>query len=81
MERNSVTCARGNARAYIQKSGVVLLPVLTPSRTSEHRTHARPTRGSAGPGGLLCDQFPNITTVITNLYTKLHTYAICVTGY
>ena len=77
MERNSVTCARGDARAYIQKSGVVLLPVLT----DELSAHARPTRGSAGPGGLLCDQFPNITTVITNLYTKLHTYAICVTGY
>ena len=76
MERNSVTCARGNARAYFQKSGVVLLPVG--SRTS---SRPGPTRGSAGPGGLLCDQFPNITTLITNLYTKLHTYAICVTGY
>ena len=77
MERNSVTCARGNARAYFQKSGVVLLPVLT-----DELTPAPPrTRGSAGPGGLLCDQFPNITTLITNLYTKLHTYAICVTGY
>ena len=49
MERNSVTCARGNARAYIQKSGVVLLPVLTPSRTSEHRTHARPAPPAALP--------------------------------
>ena len=33
MERNSVTCARGNARAYFQKSGVVLLPVLTDELT------------------------------------------------
>ena len=45
MERNSVTCARGNARAYFQKSGVV-----RPSTSAHGRAPRTPRSRLCRPG-------------------------------